>query len=209
MNAEHLASPAAVRPVAPRSEPRWADLQAAPDTDGRRRRCLAAGVVPAVAAPAHRCFDAVLGQHVAQVLAGVLAAPAAVGNRPGLLAGMALEPRHAQRIDDDLALHVLARPPADHLAAEQVGDHRQEQPAFVGGDVGVKSPALTLSGSATVNSRASRLGAISKSWLLSVVTLKRRLPFARMPSASMSFRTRYLLTRMPLASSFLQVRSQP
>ena len=36
------------------------------------------------------------------------------------------------------------------------------------------SPAQTLSGSATVNCRSSRLGAIGRSWLLSVVTLKRR-----------------------------------
>ena len=41
----------------------------------RAEQRLAAGVVPAVAAAAHRCRDAVLGQHVAQVLAGVLAAP--------------------------------------------------------------------------------------------------------------------------------------
>ena len=49
------------------------------------------------------------------------------------------------------------------------------------------SPAQTLSGSVTVNSRFSRLGEIGRSWLLSVVTLKRRLPLARMPCSCMSF----------------------
>ena len=49
------------------------------------------------------------------------------------------------------------------------------------------SPTQTLSGVATLNCRSSRLGAIGRSWLLSVVTLKRRLPLARMPLASSSF----------------------
>ena len=73
----------------------------------------------------------------------------------------------------------------------------------------VMSPAQTLSGSLTVNSRLSRLGAIGRSWLLSVVTLKRRLPLARMPCSCMSFCTRCLPTRIPLASSSFQVRGQP
>jgi glycolate oxidase len=55
MNAEHLAPPAAARPVAPSPEPRWADLEAAPDAAGAAAivaalhtvlpaRCVLAGV---------------------------------------------------------------------------------------------------------------------------------------------------------------------
>jgi len=39
----------------------------------------------------------------------------------------------------------------------------------------------------TVNRLSRRLGAIGKSLLLSVLTLKRRLPFAQMPCSRMSF----------------------
>src|SRR6218665_3722 len=60
------------------------------------------------------------------------------------------------------------------------------------------SPTQTLSGSATSNCRSSRLGAIGRSCLLSVVTFKRRLPLARMPCSCMSLRTRSLPTPMPL-----------
>ena len=56
-------------------------------------------------------------------------------DQPDLLAWMTLEPRHAQRVDDNVTRHVLAQAPADHLAAEQVDHDGQEQPAFVGGDV--------------------------------------------------------------------------
>ena len=59
--------------------------------------------------------------------------------------------------------------------------------------------AQTLSGYATVNCRASMFGATCKSWLLSMVTLNRRLPLARMPCSFMDFWTRALPTRMPLA----------
>jgi hypothetical protein len=45
----------------------------------------------------------------------------------------------------------------------------------------VMSPAQALSGPAMLNSRLSKLGEIANVWLLSVVTLKRRLPLARMP----------------------------
>src|SRR5438105_15114335 len=40
----------------------------------RPEQCLAAGVVPTVAAPAHRAGDAVLLQDISEILAGVLAA---------------------------------------------------------------------------------------------------------------------------------------
>src|SRR6218665_2243067 len=61
----------------------------------RTEQGLAAGVVPAVALAAHRGRDAALGEHVPEVLAGVLAAPVAVEDQPGMLARMALEPGHA------------------------------------------------------------------------------------------------------------------
>src|SRR6218665_2117072 len=75
----------------------------------RTEQGLAAGVVPAVALAAHRGRDAALGEHVPEVLAGVLAAPVAVEDQPGMLARMALEPGHAHSIDDDVARHVLAQ----------------------------------------------------------------------------------------------------
>ena len=45
----------------------------------------------------------------------------------------------------------------------------------------VVSPAQTLSGPVALNPRLGKLGEIANVWLLSVVTLKRRLPLARMP----------------------------
>src|SRR6218665_3509706 len=48
-------------------------------------------------------------QRPPEVLAGVLAAPVAVEDQPGMLARMALEPGHAHSIDDDVARHVLAQ----------------------------------------------------------------------------------------------------
>src|SRR6218665_2970800 len=65
------------------------------------------------------------------------------------------------------------------------------------------SPTQTLSGSATSNCRSSRLGAIGRSCLLSVVTFKRRLPLARVPCSCMSLRTRSLPPRDALGQQFL------
>ena len=56
---------------------------------------------------------------------------------------MALEPRRAQGIDDDVAWHALPQRPAQRLSAEQVDHHGQEQPAFAAVDVvDVARPAL-------------------------------------------------------------------
>jgi hypothetical protein len=63
------------------------------------------------------------------------AAPVAVEQHPGVLVRVALEPGDAQRVDDDVRRHVLAQRPAHHLAAEQVNDHGQKQPALISGDV--------------------------------------------------------------------------
>src|SRR6218665_24758 len=69
------------------------------------------------------------------------------------------------------------------------------------------SPTQTLSGSATSNCRSSRLGAIGRSCLLSVVTFKRRLPLARMPCSCMSLRTPSFPT--PLAPPLLAPPDAP
>ena len=48
---------------------------------------------------------------------------------------MALEPGHAQRVDDDVRRHVAPQRPTHHLAAEQVNHHGQKQPTLISGDV--------------------------------------------------------------------------
>ena len=47
----------------------------------------------------------------------------------------ATPPRHGQRVLDQAGLHVRLQAPAHHLAAKQVDDGGQVQPAFVGLDV--------------------------------------------------------------------------
>ena len=55
----------------------------------------------------------------------------------------ATPPRHGQRVLDQAGLHVRLQAPAHHLAAKQVDDGGQVQPAFVGLDVGdVATPEL-------------------------------------------------------------------
>ena len=55
-----------------------------------------------------------------------LTATVAVEDQPGLPARVALEPSHAQGIDDEVARHVRTQAPAHPLAAEQVDHHGQE-----------------------------------------------------------------------------------
>jgi len=113
----------------------------------RAEQRFAAGVIPTVAATAHRRGDAVVFEQIPEVFTGVLAAAVAMKNQPRLLAGMTFEPRHAQRVDDDIAGHVLAHRPTHDLTAEQVDHHGQEQPALVGSDVGdVTHPDLVRRG---------------------------------------------------------------
>ena len=118
------------------------------------------------------------------------AASVAVEDELGLLARMTLNPSHRQGINDNTACHVLPLQPTHHQAAEQVDHHRQEQRAFAGFEVGDIA-------------RPDPVSAIGRSWLLSVVSLKRRWPLPRMPFSSMSFWNRFLPTQMPLLSSFL------
>jgi hypothetical protein len=53
----------------------------------------------------------------------------------GMLAWMALQPRHAQCVDDNVARNLRAQTLADYLTIEQVDHRGQEQPTFVTGDV--------------------------------------------------------------------------
>ena len=74
-------------------------------------------------------------------MAAILAAPVAVEYQTGWWP--ATPPRHGQRVLDQAGLHVRLQAPAHHLAAKQVDDGGQVQPAFVGLDVGdVATPEL-------------------------------------------------------------------
>ena len=101
----------------------------------RAEQRFAAGIVPAVATPAHRTRNAVLLEHIPEGATGVLAALVAVKQQPGVLARVAPESGHAQRVDNDVRRHVIPQRPAHHLAAEQVTDHSQVKPALISGDV--------------------------------------------------------------------------
>ena len=70
-------------------------------------------------------------------------------------------------------------------------------------------PGSTGRNGAPFEGRSSRLGAIGRSWWLSVVTVQRFLPLAQMPCSRMSFWKRSLPARMPLASSSFHARGQP
>src|ERR1039458_7893137 len=57
-------------------------------------------------------------------------------NQPCLAARTAAAPGHLEGVDDERTPHVFSQGPAPHLAVEQIHDHRQKQPSFVGRDVG-------------------------------------------------------------------------
>src|ERR1039458_8982443 len=57
-------------------------------------------------------------------------------NQPCLAARTAAAPGHLEGVDDERTPHVFSHRPAHHLAVEQIHDHRQKQPSFVGRDVG-------------------------------------------------------------------------
>src|SRR5882762_4305503 len=67
----------------------------------------------------------------------------------------------------------------------------------------------TRSGASTVNCRPRRFGATGRLWFESVVALYFFLALALMPCSAVSFLTRSLPTRIPLASSSFQIRGQP
>src|ERR1019366_723351 len=113
----------------------------------RTKQRLRAGVVPAVALAAHRRRNAMLFEYLAEVVAGVLAAAIAMKAQPCILTWVALQPSHLQSIDHQAALHIRPHRPAHHFAAEQIDNYSQEQPAFLGCDVGkITDPDLVGSG---------------------------------------------------------------
>src|ERR1035437_1594709 len=57
-------------------------------------------------------------------------------NQPYLAARTAAEPGHLEGVDYELTPHVFSQRPAHYLAVEQVNDHGQKQPSFVGRNVG-------------------------------------------------------------------------
>jgi len=129
----------------------------------RPKQRLAAGAVPAVPATAHRGRDAVFDQHVAEVLAGVLAAPVAMEEQsPPSLPGWRLN--HAIRSASMTMSRVMS------WRSLQPGTWRLDRSMTTAGNshpssVAMKmmSPAQTVSGSATLSCRSSRLGAIGRS----------------------------------------------
>ena len=92
--------------VAPRHE----SLNVQPIYLQRPEQRLAAGVVPASQQLPRRLIEAVMPCSVSTSLKSRLAywaAPVAVEDLAGLLARVALEPGHAQGINDDVARHVF------------------------------------------------------------------------------------------------------
>ena len=76
----------------------------------RAEQCLAAGIVPAVAMPAHRTRDAVILKYAPEGAAGVLAGLDAVKQQPSVLVRVTLGNQgHAQRVNDHVRRHVLTQ----------------------------------------------------------------------------------------------------
>src|SRR5664279_1024692 len=109
----------------------------------RTEQRLRAGVVPAVALAAHRRRNAMLFEYLTEVGAGVLAAAIAMEDQPRLLTWIALEPGHLESIDHKVTLHIRPHRPAHHSTAEQIDHYSQEQPAFLGRNIGqITNPRL-------------------------------------------------------------------
>ena len=100
---------------------------------------LAWRVVPAVALAAHRTHHGVLQKPCRKGVAGILASPVRVMNQPRC--GLPAEPRHGQRIDDDMRRHSRLDRPADNFAVEQIEYERQVESTLTSPDVGQVSRA--------------------------------------------------------------------
>jgi hypothetical protein len=87
--------------------------------------------VPAVAFPAHRRLDPILPQQVLERFSGILAAPIAVKEQSGLPRETTPEPGHLKRIHDQFLAQVIGQGPANHLAVEQIQNHRQIEPPLI------------------------------------------------------------------------------
>src|SRR5205807_297529 len=91
-------------------------------------------IVLAVALAAHRLDDSGGVQDVAVVAGGVLAA--AVGMMDQACSRALPLDCHGERGDGEFGTHVIAHGPTNHLAAEQVEDYGQVEPALAGRNVG-------------------------------------------------------------------------
>ncbi len=97
-------------------------------------------VVPAVALPAHRADHPILFQPRLKGVAGILTSP--VGVMHQARRRLPAEPRHGQRIHDDVRRHPELERPADDFPV-QIENDGQVEPALVGSDVGhVGNPYL-------------------------------------------------------------------
>src|SRR5258708_1249150 len=101
-------------------------LQAVEEAFGR---CI----VRAISFATHRANHAVRGQLVLERMAGVLTAPIRVMHQTRCR--LPTEPRHAQRIDNDVRGHPRFDRPTDDFSVEQIQHDGQVQPAFVCPDI--------------------------------------------------------------------------
>ena len=105
------------------------------------RKRLAGDIVPTIATPTREAGDTLNREHVFEGATGLLAALVTEKQRPGVLAQVALELGHAQRIDVDVDVdvdvrhHVALQRAALHLAIEQVNHHDQKQPDLINNNI--------------------------------------------------------------------------
>ena len=92
------------------------------------------GVIIAVALAAHAADDAMIFENFLIIGRSVLAAPIRMVQQG--LSRIPTTKGHLQRIHGQLARHPGGGRPTDHLSVEQVQEHSQIQPSFIGGDVG-------------------------------------------------------------------------
>ena len=114
-------------------------------------------VVPTVSFATHATGNAVGLEQFAEGIAGIVHAAIAVEDQLPLWR-LAEPQRHLQCITDQSTAQAPPQRPTDHFAREQVDDHRQVQPPFLGPEGQVMSPAHTRFGALGAKSRCRRLG---------------------------------------------------
>ena len=165
-------------------------------------------MAPAVTPSAHRCRHVALFKRVSKDAAGAMAALVALERQPTGIGRALREPGLAPQIKQVVLRQTRHRfQPTTRRQYRLINTCQESHPSMVG--MSVISPAQTLSGTVTVNWRSVKVGAVGKSWLRSVVTLKRRLPLERRPCSCMGFRNRCLPYALPHASRSFQARGQP
>jgi hypothetical protein len=98
-------------------------------------------IIPAVAFPTHRADPTVFPELLLKDMAGVRAA--AVGGVHQPRSRALPEPGQGQRIRDDVRRHARLQRPANDFAVEQIEHDGQDEPAFIGPQVGyVRRPDL-------------------------------------------------------------------